>query len=73
MIKVQTAEIKKIIERLRQESLWGYIEDAFLAMKEEIVSEMQNGNIKTIEQLNKSNAQLEILERCITLEFFKGR
>lgn len=73
MVKANPAEIKKIIERMRQENMWGYIEDAFIAMRDEIVETMRSGEIKTQEDLIKANAQLEILERCISLEFFKGR
>lgn len=65
--------LKDLIKRLREEGRWGYIEDAFLAMKEEIVSEMRSGQIKTQMDLEIANGKLELLDRCIDLEHFRGR
>ncbi len=65
--------LRDTIKRLREEGRWGIIEDAFIAMKEEIVETMKRGQIKTQTDLEIANAKLELLDRCIELENFKGR
>jgi len=65
--------LKEIINRLKEEGRWGHFEDAFIAMQNEIIDDMRSGKVRNMEQLIKANAQLEMLERCINLEFFKGR
>lgn len=65
--------LKDIIQRLREENRWGVIEDAFISMQTEIIEQMKSGRIKDMPDLIKANAQLDILDRCINLENFKGR
>jgi hypothetical protein len=65
--------LKDLIKRLREEGRWGIIEDTFIAMKDEILGEMRSGQIKTQTDLEIANAKLELLDRCVNLEHFKGR
>lgn len=65
--------LKDLINRLKEEGRWGYIENAFMDMQKEIIEDMRSGKINEMEKLIKANAKLELLERLINLEFFRGR
>jgi hypothetical protein len=63
--------IKDLIQNLRLEGRWQEIEDALNDMKQDVVKEMLNGEIKTQSDLDKANARLEVLDQVLNLEFKK--
>ena len=63
--------IKEVIQRLREEGVWQQIEAAINAMKQDVVNEMMNGEIKTQSDLDKANARLEVLDQVLNLEHKK--
>jgi len=63
--------IKDLIQNLRLEGRWQEIEDALNDMKQDVVKEMLNGEIKNQSDLDKANARLEVLDQVLNLEFKK--
>jgi len=63
--------IRDLIFNLRNEGRWQEIEDALNDMKQDVVKEMLNGEIKTQSDLDKANARLEVLDQVLNLEFKK--
>lgn len=63
--------IKDLISNLRLEGRWQEIEKALNDMKQDIVNEMLNGEIKTQSDLDKANARLEVLDQVLNLEHKK--
>lgn len=63
--------IRDLISNLRLEGRWQEIEKALNDMKQDIVNEMLNGEIKTQSDLDKANARLEVLDQVLNLEFKK--
>lgn len=63
--------IRDLISNLRLEGRWQEIEDALNDMKQDVVKEMLNGEIKTQSDLDKANARLEVLDQVLNLEFKK--
>jgi hypothetical protein len=65
--------LKEVIKRLKEEGKWQLFEAAFAEMKNEIIERMCSGKIKEIDDLKACNAQLELLDRCVNLDSFRGR
>jgi len=63
--------IRDLISNLRLEGRWQEIEKALKDMKQDVVNEMLNGEIKTQSDLDKANARLEVLDQVLNLEFKK--
>ena len=63
--------IRDLISNLRLEGRWQEIEKALNDMKQDVVNEMLNGEIKTQSDLDKANARLEVLDQVLNLEFKK--
>lgn len=63
--------IKDVIQRIREEGYWQEIEKAINSMKQDVVNEMMNGEIKTQSDLDKANARLEVLDQVLNLEHRK--
>lgn len=63
--------IRELIQNLRLEGRWQEIESALNDMKQDVVKEMLNGEIKTQSDLDKANARLEVLDQVLNLEFKK--
>lgn len=63
--------IKDLIQRLREEGRWQVIEKYINEMKQDVVNEMLNGEIKTQSDLDKANARLEALDQVLNLEHKK--
>ena len=63
--------IKDVIQRIREEGYWQEIEKAINSMKQDVVNEMMNGEIKTQSDLDKANARLEVLDQVLNLEHKK--
>mgnify|MGYP000932260219 CR=1 FL=1 len=63
--------IKDVIQRLREEGYWQEIEKSIKSMKQDVVNEMMNGEIKTQSDLDKANARLEVLDQVLNLEHRK--
>ena len=63
--------IRDLISNLRLEGRWQEIESALNDMKQDVVKEMLNGEIKTQSDLDKANARLEVLDQVLNLEFKK--
>lgn len=63
--------IKDVIQRLREEGYWQEIEKSINSMKQDVVNEMMNGEIKTQSDLDKANARLEVLDQVLNLEHRK--
>jgi hypothetical protein len=59
------------ITRLKQEGHWQVITDELDKMKLEIVKDMLEGRVRTIEDLISRNAQLEALDAVKALEHIK--
>ena len=59
------------ITRLKQEGHWQVITDELDKMKLEIVKDMLEGRVRTIEDLISKNAQLEALDAVKALEHKK--
>ena len=59
------------ITRLKQEGHWQVITDELDKMKLEIVKDMLEGRVRTIEDLISKNAQLEALDAVKALEHIK--
>lgn len=63
--------IRDLISNLRLEGRWQEIEKALNDMKQDVVNEMLNGEIKTQSDLDKANARLEVLDQVLNLEHKK--
>lgn len=65
--------LNEIIQNLKHNSQWDWFVKAFKSMQQDILDDMRNGDIKTIEDLKVANAKLDLLDRCISLDKYKGK